>query len=57
MKYEIGQKVTRIDGPYYEVGKTGTVVDLDSEANRVRIKWEHKNMRTWMRTAAVVPAK
>ncbi len=46
-------KVQRIEGPYYEVGKTGTVVELDTVNGRARIKWDHKNMRTWMRFGAL----
>jgi hypothetical protein len=34
--------------------RTGTVIELNEEKTRARIKWDDKNLRTWIRIKALV---
>ncbi|RKZ02514.1 hypothetical protein DRQ25_18555 [Candidatus Fermentibacteria bacterium] len=50
--YKIGTRVERTTGAYYDIGRLGTIVEIDTEKNRYRIFWDG-DKRTWLTTAGV----
>lgn len=44
--FEIGQKVVRASGGH-EVGRTGTIICIDGEKQRARVKWVGHS-KTWV---------
>lgn len=50
---EISMEVVRSVGDYV-VGRTGLIMDIDINANRVRVDWKG-NTRTWVAVSSVEP--
>jgi len=48
-----GTRVRRIKGDAHDIGALGTCVELDIEARRVRVKWDDRDLRTWIKIECV----
>lgn len=50
---QVSQKVVTVIGSY--VGRTGTVIDVDSVKNRARVHWEEEAVKTWVSFSSIEP--
>ena len=52
--FTVNQEVIRTNSGH-DNGHTGTIVELDTQAKRARVLWDHSKIRTWLRFACLAP--